>query len=171
MTLPLAVLLVVAIAMAGELWLSKRNERRLLAHGALAPPDPPYPTMRWAYPLVFLAMGGEGVLVGPLPSTLSMVGGAVFAVAKALKYWAVASLGDRWTFRIFVLPGAPLVTSGPYRLVRHPNYLAVVGELVGVALLVGARFTGPISVLLFGWLLWRRIDAEERALGLRARDR
>lgn len=171
MVLALAVLLVVAIGMAGELWLSKRNERRLLARGALAPPDPAYRTMRWAYPLAFLAMAGEGALRGSPPMTLSIAGGAIFAAAKALKYWAVASLGDRWTFRVFVLPGTPLVTNGPYRLMRHPNYLAVVGELVGMALLVGARITGPSSLLLFGWLLRRRIDAEERALGLREIDR
>jgi methyltransferase len=171
MTFPLAVLLAVAISMAGELWLSKRNERRLLARGASAPPDPAYRTMRWAYPFVFLAMGGEGMLLGRPPATLSIAGGAIFVVAKALKYWAVASLGDRWTFRVFVLPGAPLVTSGPYRLLRHPNYVAVVGELVGIALLVGARLTGPMSVVLFGWLLRRRIDAEERALGMREVDR
>ena len=56
----------------------------------------------------------------------------VFVVAKALKLWAIRSLGERWTFRVFVLPGSRLVTDGPYRWVRHPNYIAVVGELVGL---------------------------------------
>jgi methyltransferase len=70
---------------------------------------------------------------------------------------------------VLVLPGAPLVSGGPYRLVRHPNYVGVVGELVAMALLSGARITGPLAVLGFGWLLLRRIAAEERALGLGAR--
>ena len=70
-------------------------------------------------------------------------GGLVlFGLAKALKAWAIATLGPRWTFRVLVLPGAPLVQSGPYRFIAHPNYLAVVGELVGVAVIVWAPITG-----------------------------
>jgi methyltransferase len=87
-------------------------------------------------------------------------------LSKSLKAWAIASLGYRWTYRVFVLPGAPLVSHGPYAFLRHPNYVAVLGELVSMALLVGARLTGPVSLLFFGFLLRRRIAAEERALGL-----
>jgi len=67
---------------------------------------------------------------------------------------------------VFVVPGAPLVRSGPYRWMRHPNYIGVIGELVGFALLVEARVTGPVAVLVFSELLRRRIRAEEQALGL-----
>ena len=86
-------------------------------------------------------------------------------MAKALKYWAIASLGPRWTFRVLVPHDAPLVTSGPYMRLRHPNYVAVIGELAGFAILVGAIATGILSVAGFGVLLWRRIVVEEQALG------
>ena len=155
---------VVAVFMTGELWLSRRNESALRRRGAIAVDDPVYPAMRWAYPGVFAAMAGEGLWRGDAPIPLAIAGVSMLASAKLLKYWAIASLGERWTYRVFVLPGAPLVTSGPYRLIRHPNYVAVVGELVGMALVTGAWVTGPLGVVCFSWLLARRIRAEEKAI-------
>ena len=64
-----------------------------------------------------------------------------------------------------MLPGAPLVTTGPYAFIHHPNYVAVVGELIGMALMMHAAVTGPLMTLFFMELLRRRIAAEERALG------
>jgi methyltransferase len=154
----------VAAFMIGELWLSRRNERALLRRGAVGVDDPAYGTMRWAYPGVFVAMAAEGVWTGPAPIPLASAGAGVMAAAKLLKYWAIASLGERWTYRVFVLPGAPLVTTGPYRFLRHPNYVAVVGELVGMALLTGAGVTGPLGVVYFSLLLARRIMSEEKAI-------
>jgi methyltransferase len=98
------------------------------------------------------------------PGTLTFIGLAVFLCGKALKAWAIAALGERWTYKVLVVPGAPLVTGGPYRYLRHPNYHGVLGELVGMALIAGAVLTGPSGTLFFGWLLLRRIGAEERAL-------
>ena len=86
--------------------------------------------------------------------------------AKALKFWAIASLGTRWSYKVLVLPGLPLVTSGPYRWLRHPNYVGVVGELIAMALMTRARVTGPLGTVFFGWLLLRRMAAEERAMEL-----
>jgi methyltransferase len=157
-------LAVVGIAMLGELRVSLSHERVLLRDGAIEPPDPVYATMRWAYPATFVAMAVEGSIGVPAPLPVAVAGFLVFVVAKALKYWAIASLGTRWTFRVLVLPGAPLVTSGPYRWFRHPNYIGVVGELVGFALLLGAWATGALSLAFFGYLLRRRIAAEDRAL-------
>jgi methyltransferase len=93
-------------------------------------------------------------------------GVAVMFAAKALKFWAIASLGTRWTYKVLVIPALPLVTTGPYRWIRHPNYVAVVGELIAMALMTRAGVTGPLGTLFFGWLLWRRITAEERAMEL-----
>ena len=176
MIIPVLALAVVLATMLGELWLSKRNERALLARGAIEPGDPVYGTMRWAYPLVFLLMSVEGVLgatgvdwwIGdtrPL-GWGTFAGVAVFVLAKLLKYWAIASLGERWTYRVLVLPGAALVSGGPYRWIRHPNYVGVVGELIGMMLITSAWISGPASVLFFGWLLQQRIKAENHALGL-----
>jgi methyltransferase len=88
----------------------------------------------------------------------------VFGLGKAIKFWAIASLGARWSFRVLVLPGAPLVTSGPYRWMRHPNYVGVMGELVGVAIALLAFVTGTLAIVVFGWVLVKRIRVEDRAL-------
>ncbi len=157
-------LLVVLGLMLVELVWSRRNERALRRQGALEPPDEAYRAMRWAYPGVFVAMAVEGALWGPSPGVAAAAGATLFLLFKALKVWAIAALGSRWTYRVLVLPGAPLITDGPYALMRHPNYVAVIGELLGMALLVGARVTGPVCVLLFGWLLRRRVRAEEHAI-------
>jgi methyltransferase len=84
----------------------------------------------------------------------------------ALRWWAVASLGRRWSTRIVVLPGRPLVTAGPYRFLRHPNYLAVVLELLAVPLIGGALVTAAVATLGNLALLAVRVRAEEAALGL-----
>jgi len=164
-TIPAVALTIAFVAMLGELWLSKRNERILLAQGAVEPPDPVYSTMQWAYPAVFVLMAVEGALDGRAPGFATVMGAVIFAIGKIVKYWAIATLGVRWTYRVLVLPEVPLVDRGPYRLMQHPNYVGVVGELVGMALLCGARWTGPLGTVFFGWLLWRRVTAENRALG------
>ena len=160
-----ASLAAVLLIMVAELMVSRRNERRLLARGAVEPFDPVYRTMRWAYPGVFAAMAVEGAAAGPPPGVLTAAGIAVFIAAKALKFWAIAVLGTRWTYRVLVLPGVPLVSRGPYRRMRHPNYVAVLGELAGFALLTGALIAGPVGTVFFAYLLHHRVRAEERALG------
>jgi len=165
--IPATALAVVLGLMLVELRISTRHERVLRARGAVEPPDPVYPTMRWAYPAVFVAMAVEGILSGPVPQSAVATGIGVFAVAKIIKFWAITTLGERWTYRVLVLPGVPLIAGGPYRFVRHPNYVGVIGELVGMALMVGARVTGPLGLVFFSWLLVQRIRAEERALPAR----
>ena len=157
----------VLAVMAGEAVLSSFNASVLRSRGAVEPPDDVYRTMQWAYPLGFVAMAIEGALGAPSPEPALAAGILVFGLAKALKAWAISSLGTRWTFRVLVPPGAPLVTAGPYRLLRHPNYLAVAGEIVGAALLVGAFVSGALFLVGFGALMRRRIAIEERALGRR----
>ena len=90
----------------------------------------------------------------------------MFAAGKAIKWAAIVALGELWTFHVLVVPGTPLVTKGPYRFLRHPNYVGIIGEIVGIALMMGAPLTGVLSLVGFGLVLRRRIDVEERALGL-----
>ena len=123
--------------------------------------------MQVAYPLAFVLMGIEGALRASVSPRLVLLGLLVFGLAKAIKFWAIASLGSRWSFRVLVLPGAPLVTGGPYQWLRHPNYIGVMGELAGVAISLSAVVTGVISLAAFGWILRQRIAVEERALGMR----
>ena len=165
-TVAMVATIAVFLIVLGELGISRANERALRAQGATEPAGDVYRTMAWAYPVAFLVMGIEGAFAGAAPGTSTFVGAAVFFAAKALKFWAIASLGARWTFRVLVPPGAPLVTRGPYARLRHPNYVAVLGELAGFAVLVGAHFTGVVAVLGFAFLLRRRIAIEERALGI-----
>lgn len=162
--MPIALALAVFLPMLGEGILAARHERAQRARGGIEAAGDVYRLMQAAYPGAFLAMIGEGVARGnPRPGVL-IAGVVVFAGAKALKWWAIHTLGSSWTFRVIVVRGTTLVRCGPYRFVRHPNYLAVVGELVGVALMSGAILAGPAAVALFGALLLKRIAVEERAL-------
>jgi methyltransferase len=158
-------LLAVLLLMGGEAALSAFNERILRAKGAVPAADDVLAIMRWAYPTCFLAMAIEGALLGPAPPQLLAAGLALFGLSKALKMWVITTLGSRWTFRVLVLPETPPITHGPYALLRHPNYLAILGEIVGVAMIVGAPATGVTAVIVYGALLRRKIAVEDRALG------
>src|SRR5258706_2087051 len=127
---PLATTVVALVVMALETLLSRANERKLRAQGAVEPSADAavYRMMQWAYPGAFIAMGAEGALIGPGVGAWTWIGVALFVLAKALKYWTIATLGHRWSFRVLVLPGVPPIRRGPYAVVRHPNYVAVIGE-------------------------------------------
>ncbi|MGQ0734715.1 MAG: isoprenylcysteine carboxylmethyltransferase family protein [Acidobacteriota bacterium] len=155
----------VLLVMLGEAALSAHNEAVLRQRGAVEPSGDVYSSMRWAYPASFVAMALEGSMTGPTTPEGLALGLAAFACSKALKIWAISSLGVRWTFRVLVLPDAPLVSKGPYAFLRHPNYVAVMGELAGVAAIVWAPVTGLVALAGVGELLRRRIAVENRALG------
>lgn len=163
LTLSMLALGLVLLVMAVEASVSRRNETALRGRGAAEPAVDVYRTMQWAYPASFVVMAIEGAIFGPPIGVQTFAGALLMVASKALKFWAIASLGDRWTFRVLVVP-EPLVVRGPYAWIRHPNYVAVVGELVSMALLVGARVAGPVATVLFGLLIWRRIQVENRAL-------
>ena len=88
-----------------------------------------------------------------------------FVVLQALRGWVIATLGRRWTTRIVVLPGAPLVRRGPYRFVSHPTYLVVASEMLVLPLVFELPVYGLVFFLLNAAVLWVRIRAEDRALG------
>ena len=158
-------LLAMLLIMAGEAVLSRFNETLLRGKGAVEPPGDVIGIMRWAYPLSFLAMFVEGALTGPSPREVLLWGLALLGVAKALKLWAMTTLGSRWTYRVLVLPNAPLITAGPYRFVSHPNYIAVIGEIASVAMIVWAPISGVLATIGFGSLIVNRIRLEDKALG------
>ena len=153
------------LIMGGEAILSSFNERQLRARGAIEPEGDVIALMRYAYPGAFVVMGIEGALTGPAPPNILMIGLALFGLAKALKAWAISSLGFKWSYRVLVVPGDPLVATGPYQFISHPNYLAVVGEIVSVAAIVWAPITGTLAAVGFGWLMILRMRIEDRALG------
>ena len=145
---------------------SRRNDAILLARGAVEPPGDVIAWMQVAYPGCFVAIVAESALRQQPAGAAAAAGVVVFLLAKALKYSAIAALGDRWTFRVLVLPGQPLVTTGPYRWLRHPNYVGVAGELIGAALMAGSPVTGVMAFVVFGGMMLARIRVEERALNI-----
>ncbi|WP_317987851.1 isoprenylcysteine carboxyl methyltransferase family protein [Hyalangium gracile] len=101
----------------------------------------------------------------PFPGLLGYVslGGAI--ASQALRYWAISTLGERWNTRIIFVPGATPVTDGPYRYIRHPNYVAVILEFAFLPLIHGGYLTAILFSLGNAVLLYVRIRAEEQALG------
>jgi methyltransferase len=158
-----AAVIVLAFLLA-EAWRAARNERAQRAQGGQEPAGDVYALMSVAYPAAFTAMFVEGFTRGAPSTRVFAAGALLFTASKALKWWAILSLGSAWTFRVIVVPGMRLVSSGPYRLMRHPNYAAVVGELVAVALMTGARLSGPLVTSFFMALIIRRLSVERRAL-------
>jgi methyltransferase len=145
------------------------NERAQRARGGVEPPGDVYGLMQVIYPASFLVMLAEGAWRGAPPRPMAVAGAAIFAAAKALKWWAIVSLGPCWTFRVIVVPGSRRIVRGPYRFVPHPNYVAVVGEFIAVAMMTGAAVSGPLALLAFAALLVKRIAVEERALRVSTR--
>jgi methyltransferase len=156
--------IVVLVPMLVEARRAARNERAQRAQGGIEPRHDVYPFMQVAYPGVFLAMLAEGLFRPPPPLTVVAAGAVIFLIGKALKWWAIVTLGQFWTFRVIVVPGSQLVTAGPYRYVRHPNYVGVLGELAGAALVAGAVVAGPLGTALFAALMGVRIQVENRAI-------
>src|SRR5262245_47763613 len=150
--------------MAFEARLSARHERALRAAGAIEPADDVYHWMQIVYPAAFLAMAIEAMVRRADVNHVFVLGTGVFILGKAIKYWAIATLGSRWSFRVLVPPASSLITHGPYRYLRHPNYVGVIGELAGLAIAARATVSGAISVVLFAVLIALRIRVEERAL-------
>jgi methyltransferase len=143
-----------------ELWLSNRNTKRLLTQGAQEHAPGHYPLVvalhvAWLAALWWLAP--------ERPIRLFWL--ALFVLVEMGRIWVLATLGERWTTRIIVLPGAPLVNSGPYRFTDHPNYLVVVAEILVLPLVFGLWQTALVFTLLNAAMLAVRIREENRALG------
>jgi methyltransferase len=166
---PALLLIVVFVPMLVEARRAARNEHAQRSRGGIEPTGDIYAMMRVAYPAAFLVMIAEGIWrhaqAEPVSWRMAILGLVLFLIAKALKWWAILSLGPAWTFRVIVVPGAPQVARGPYAYLRHPNYVAVVLELAGIALTSGARVSGPLVTLAFGALMMKRIFVEDKALG------
>lgn len=149
-----------------ELAVSSRNARRALASGGVESGRRHYAVMVVVHALFPFAAAGEVLGLGrPFPGAAGWTALALALAAQALRWWAIATLGPRWSTRVVVVPGAAPVTSGPYRFVRHPNYLAVVLEMAAVPSVHGAWLTAVVFSAANAALLAVRVPAEERALG------
>ena len=161
-----ALLACVGLERLGELSLSNRNAKRAFARGGLEAGRRHFVVMALVHTLFLPACFLEAwLLQRPFPGPIGVAALLLSVLAMSLRWWAVRSLGDRWNVRIVYVPGDPPVVEGPYRFMRHPNYLAVVTELFCLPLVHGAWATAGVFTLLNAGLLWVRIRAEEKALG------
>jgi methyltransferase len=142
-----------------ELFLARRNTIRLLARGAREAAPAHYPLI---VALHAAWICGLWLLAWNRPIQLGWL--VLFAVVQGLRFWVLATLGERWTTRILVLPGAPLVRAGPYRFLNHPNYVVVVTEIAVLPLVFGLYWYALAFSLLNALVLSIRITAENAAL-------
>jgi methyltransferase len=163
----LAFLGLVALERMFELALSGKNAAWAFSRGGVEHGREHFPAMKLLHAGFFTACALEVVLLDrPFVPWLGVPLLAVALGAQALRYWAIASLGRRWNVRVITIPGMARVTDGPYRFLRHPNYLAVVLEGIAIPLIHTAYLTAIGFSLLNALMLRTRIRCEERALGL-----
>jgi methyltransferase len=159
LSLSVLILALVTLQRIGELWLSNRNTKRQLACGAQEVGARHYPLIVAVHALWLAALWWF--------APARAVDGfwlAVFVLLQLARIWVLATLGSRWTTRIIILPGAPLVRAGPYRWVDHPNYMIVIGEIAALPLVFGLWALALIFSLLNAAVLTIRIREENRAL-------
>jgi methyltransferase len=159
LTLPVLILALVTLQRIGELWLSNRNTKRLLACGAHEVGARHYPLIVAVHVLWLAALWWFAP-----ERAVDRFWLAVFVLLQLARIWVRATLGSRWTTRIIILPGAPLVRAGPYRWVDHPNYMIVIGEIAALPLVFGLWAVALIFSLLNAAVLTIRIREENRAL-------
>ena len=161
------VVLVAAVALerVAELIVSTRNLRWSRDRGGREFGAGHYPAMVVLHTSLLLACLLEtGLLHRPFVPVLAWSMVAVLAATQALRWWCIATLGPRWNTRVVVVPDLPLVAGGPYRWLRHPNYVAVVAEGVALPLIGSAWITALTFTMLNAFLLRVRIRTENAAL-------
>ena len=159
MSLAAVILACVTLQRLGEFVLARANTIRLLARGATEVAAGHYPlvvAMHTAW-LISLWVWGRD-------QPVSAVALAIFIVLQGLRLWVMATLGSRWTTRIIVVPGRPLILSGPYRYLSHPNYAVVAAEIAVLPLALHLPLLALIFTVLNAGVLGIRIRAEACAL-------
>ena len=170
-----ALVALVVVERLFELYLSARNARRVAARGAIEGESRAFYGAIVLFHALFLAAGPLEVwlFARPFVPALALPATIVVLAAMALRYWAISTLGERWNSRVLVIPGEAPVVGGPYRFVRHPNYVAVYAEVAALPLVHTAWLTAAAATAVNLALLHFRIRHEESALeragGYRAR--
>ena len=139
---------------------SQRNTRRLLQRGAQEVGREYYPVVAvshagWIASLAFLIPSNAPLHLWPL---------LAFLLLQPVRYWVIGTLGCYWTHRIITLPGGPIIATGPYRLLRHPNYAVTIAETLLLPLAFGQLALGFIFVAIWGAVLFYKIHLEDQAL-------
>jgi methyltransferase len=155
------VLVLVVVQRVAELAYARRNTKALLARGGIEAGHRHYPL------IVALHTAWLAALIIFVPANRQPDWGwlSAFIILQLLRVWVIASLGPYWTTRIITVPDVPLVKRGPYRFLRHPNYLVVIGEIAVLPLAFHAYWLALgfsiVNLAVLGW----RIKIEERTLG------
>jgi methyltransferase len=160
MSIACAILGLVVLQRIGELWYASRNTSALKARGALEYGHAHYPLIVLLH-AAWLTAIASGIRRDPGVHSIPLV---VFAALQAMRIWVIATLGPYWTTRIISVPGEPLVRRGPYRFVRHPNYLVVAGEMAVFPLVFGQITNAVVFSALNAVLLAWRIRQENAVL-------
>lgn len=164
-TLYLLLLGALAVQRLFELRRSRANLERALERGGTEFGQRHFAVMKGLHGLFFVACALEIVLLArPFTALVGWPMLALALVGQGLRYWAILTLGSAWNVRVILIPGQSLVATGPYRYVRHPNYLGVILEIFAVPLIHGAWITCLVFSGLNACLLWTRIRCEEAAL-------
>jgi methyltransferase len=148
-----------------ELKVATRNTAALRAAGAIEVGASHYPVMVALHAAFLGACAFEGLVLRPtVPAAVQAAAAAALIATIATRWWVIRTLGDRWTTRVLWVPGSQRIVTGPFRFVRHPNYLAVVVELLALPLLAGAWRTAVVFAIANGVLLLVRVRVEDDAM-------
>jgi methyltransferase len=153
------ILAAVTLQRAAELVVSRHNTQRLMARGAVEVAPGHYPLIVAVHAGWLISLWVFG---SQQPVSIAFLVG--YLVLQGLRFWMLRTLGARWTTRIIVLPGQPLVSAGPYRFLPHPNYAIVAGEIAVLPLTLGLPLLAGVFTVLNAAVLAIRISAENRAL-------
>jgi methyltransferase len=160
-----ALVAAVALMRLVELAVSRRNIARLFERGAIEVGRSLYPWMVAVHAGLLVACVAEvWLLERALIPDLAVVMLGLLVFAAAIRWCVISTLGDRWSTRVVFVPGQPPVTGGPFRWLRHPNYLAVIIEFAALPLVHTAWWTAVAFSLANGVVLWFRVRTEEGAL-------
>jgi methyltransferase len=159
MWLNATILALVTLQRLSELLISHRNTNRLLARGGYEAGPAHYPLI-----IAFHAIWLAGLWLLVWNHAIDWPWLVAYLVLQAIRGWCIAALGDRWTTRIIVMPDEPLVESGPYRYLRHPNYFVVAAEVFILPMAFGLFWYGLIFAVMNAAILYWRIKVEDEAL-------
>lgn len=165
MTVFVLVVLAVGVERLAELRVAKRNRAWARKRGAVEFGAGHYPAMVVLHTALLVGAVAEVLLADrPFHPVVGIPMLVVLVAAQGLRWWCIRTLGSQWNTRVLVVPGLGLVTGGPYRLLNHPNYVAVVAEGIAVPLVHGAWITATVFTALNAVLLGVRIRTENAAL-------
>jgi methyltransferase len=161
----LALLIAVALLRGVELVISRRHQRRLEAQGISRADEPHFQWMVLLHAAVLAGAALEVLLLNrPLIPVLAIVMGTLFALANILRWWVIHTLGTHWNVQVMDSVSLGVITTGPFRLVRHPNYVAVFIEMAALPLVHTAWITALVGSAGHAWVLSRRLAVEEGVL-------